>query len=247
MTSLDSPKVLQPGEEPFNLPAMAITPQRSSILSSRLLTIGFMRSDQFNALMSQFLVQRITVIGSISNQSFGTLLDKAAGERSFDQSDFMRRSTFNGYGDRKTSAICHCHELATFAPLGLSHPSTPFLAMTKVPSMKHSVKSSLPRSLTSLTSTRRIFSNTPACTHSWYRRWQVWYGGYRSGRSRQEAPVRRIHRMPLRISRSATLGLPRPSVWRGGLGSKDFTIFHCSSLRSIGSLHFQVRASVYHF
>lgn len=236
MTSLDSPKVLQPGEQPFNLPAVAITPQRSSILSSRLLPIDFMRSNQFNALVSQFLVQRITVIGSIANQSLGALLDKAAGECSFDQSDFMRRSTFNGYGDRKTSAICHCHELCTFAPLGFSHPCAPFLAMTKVPSIKHSVRSNWPRSLTSLTSARRTCSNTPARTHSWKRRWQVWYGGYRSGKSCQAAPVRMIHRMPFRISRSWTRGLPRPSARRTGLGSKPFTTSHCSSFRSIGSL-----------
>lgn len=48
-------------------------------------------------------------------------------------------------------AVCHCHDLRTFAPLGFSHPLAPFLAMTKVPSMKHSVKSRLPRSCRSFT------------------------------------------------------------------------------------------------
>ena len=236
MTSLDPSKVLQPGEQPFNPPAVSIAPQRSSILGGWLLAIGLMRSNQFNALFAQFLIQRITIIGSISNQSFGTLLGKAARESSFDQSDFMRRSTFNGYGDRKTSAICHCHELCTLAPLGFSHPSAPFLAMTKLPSMKHSVRSNFPRSLTSLTSARRTCSKTPARIHSWKRRWQVWYGGYRSGKSCQAAPVRMTHRMPFKISRSWTLGLPRPSARRVGLGSKPFTTSHCSSFRSMGSL-----------
>jgi hypothetical protein len=108
--------------------------------------------------------------------------------------------------------------------------------MTKLPSMKHSLKSSLPRSLTSLTNARSSFSNTPDLTHSWKRRWQVWYGGYRSGKSCQRAPVRKIHRMPFRISRSLTLGLPRPSALLVGLGSNGLTISHCSSLRSIDSL-----------
>jgi hypothetical protein len=236
MTSLYSPKVLQPGKEAFDLPALAIAPQGSAILSDWLLAVGFMRCDQFDALFAQSLIQRITVIGSITNQSLRTLLRKTVLQCSFDQSDFMRRSTFNGYGDRKTSAICHCHELCTLAPLGFSHPAPPFFAMTNVPSMKHSVKSSLPRSLTSLTSARKTCSKTPARTHSWKRRWQVWYGGYRSGKSCQVAPVRRIHKMPFRISRSWTLGLPRPSARRVGLGSKRFTTSHCSSLRSIGSL-----------
>jgi len=236
MTCLYSAKVLQPGEQALNLPAISIASQRPAILGTRLLAVGLVWSNQLDALFTQPCVQRVTVVGSISDQSFRALLGKAAFKRSFDQSDFMRRSTFNGYGDRKTSAICHCHELCTLAPLGFSHPSTPFFAMTKVPSMKHSVKSSLPRSLTSLTSARNTFSNSPARTHSWKRRWQVWYGGYRSGRSRQEAPVRIIHKMPFRISRSSVRGLPRPSALLAGLRSSGLITFHCSSLRSMGSL-----------
>jgi len=147
----------------------------------------------------------------------------------------MRRSTANGYGDRKTRAVCHCHDLCTFAPLGFSHPLAPFFAMTKVPSMKHSVKSRSPRSFMSCTSALRITSNAPERTHSWKRRWQVWYGGYRSGISIHCAPVRMIHNIPLRISRSSRRGLPRPSGRFGGCGMKGLTMFHCSSVRSTGS------------
>jgi hypothetical protein len=32
----------------------------------------------------------------------------------------MRRSRRRVDGDRKTSRVCHCHELRTLAPLGLS-------------------------------------------------------------------------------------------------------------------------------
>jgi len=174
MTGLYPAEVLQPGKEALNLPAVSIAPQWPAILSGGFLAVGLMRCDQFDTLFAQPFVQRITVVGSISDQLSRTLLCKAALERSFDQSNFMRRSTFNGYGDRKTSAICHCHELCTLAPLGFSHPAAPFFAMTKLPSMKHSLKSNLPRSLTSLTSARSTFSNTPARTHSWKRRWQVW-------------------------------------------------------------------------
>jgi hypothetical protein len=42
--------------------------------------------------------------------------------------------------------------------------------------------------------------------------------------------------MPFRISRSLTLGLPRPSALLTGLGRSALTIAHCSSLISIGSL-----------
>ena len=143
--------------------------------------------------------------------------------------------TANGYGDRKTRAVCHCHDLCTFAPLGFSHPLAPFFAMTKVPSMKHSVKSRSPRSCISCTNVRRITSNVPERTHSWKRRWHVWYGGYRSGISFHWAPVRMIHRIPLRISRLSRRGLPRPSARFGGSGISGLITFHCSSVRSIGS------------
>lgn len=236
MSSLYSPKVLQPGKQPLDLPTVSITSQRPAILGAWLLAVGLVRCDQLNALFSQPLVQWITVICPVTDQFSWTLLCKTAFERAFDQSDFMRRSTFNGYSDRKTSAVCHCHELCTLAPLGLAHPAAPFFAMTKVPSMKHSVKSSLPRSLTSLIIARKSASKTPARTHSWKRRWQVWYGGYRSGKSCQRAPVRKIQRMPFKISRSLTLGLPRPSALLTGLGRSGLTIAHCSSLMSIGSL-----------
>ncbi|MDQ3063765.1 MAG: hypothetical protein M3R14_13035, partial [Acidobacteriota bacterium] len=59
--------------------------------------------------------------------------------------DFMRRSRFRKDGERKTKAVCHCHEFRTLAPLGLSNFKAPFLAETNVPSMEVSDKSSLPR------------------------------------------------------------------------------------------------------
>ena len=155
----------------------------------------------------------------------------------------MSSTSFTSYGEvlptdmarcyTKTGAICHCHELCTFAPLGFSHPSAPFLTMTKLPSMKHSVRSKPPRSFTSLTKARKISSKTPFATHSWKRRCQVWYGGYRLGISCQGAPVRSTHKIPFRIARSSTLGRPLPSVRRCTFGSKGSTIAHCSSLRSV--------------
>ena len=60
--------------------------------------------------------------------------------------DLVRRSRGGTSGERKTKTVCHCHELRTFAPLGRSHTSAPFFATMNVPSMKHSERSSLPRS-----------------------------------------------------------------------------------------------------
>src|SRR5262245_29520259 len=57
----------------------------------------------------------------------------------------MRRSRRCVNGERKTSAVCNCHELHAFAPLGLSHSEPPFLATTNIPSIKHSLRSRSPR------------------------------------------------------------------------------------------------------
>jgi len=247
MSHLYSSKVLQPSKQSLNLPASAITTQRSTVLGAGFLSVDLMWSDHLNTLLAQAFIQRITVIRSISDQSFRSHLRKPGLEGRLNQLHFMRRSTSNGYGDRKTSAVCHCHELCTLAPLGFSHPAAPFFAMTKLPSMKHSVRSNLPRSLTSFTSARNTFSNVPQRTHSWKRRWQVWYGGYLSGISCHGAPVRKTHKMPFRISRSFTRGLPRPSILLFGFGRSGLTTSHCSSLRSIGSLPISSLSPVYHF
>jgi hypothetical protein len=135
-------------------------------------------------------------------------------------------------GDRNTSAVCHCHELRTFAPLGLAHGAAPFLAPTKVPSIKHCAKSSLPRLRRSSANASSICLNVPPFTQYWNRRWHVWYGGKRSGKSCQRAPDRNIHRMPLSTSRSSVLGRPRPSALRSGLRNNGSMIFHCSSFNS---------------
>src|SRR5215207_6195295 len=247
MANLNSSKVMQPGKQALHFPPFFVSPQGSTILGGRLFTVGFVRSDQLNALLLQAFIERVTVVGSITDQSLRLLQNKPLVQGLFHQLHFMRRSTSNGYGERKTSAICHCHELCTFAPLGFSHSAAPFLAMTKLPSMKHSVRSKPPRSLTSFTRARNISAKTPFLTHSWNRRWQVWYGGYRLGMSCQGAPVRKTHKIPFRIARSFTLGRPLPSARRATFGSNGSTIAHCSSLRSIGPLPTRGWTKVYHF
>ena len=128
----------------------------------------------------------------------------------------------------------YCHELRTFAPLGLSNFVPPFLATMKVPSIKHSDRSIPPRSCRSVASAWSIFSNIPVRTHCWNLLWHVWYGGYLSfGMSCHGAPVRRIHRMPSIMSRASFHGLPLPSGRRGGSGISGWIMDHCSSVKSI--------------
>ncbi len=228
----DMTKVAQPGKQSFDLPASPIASQCPAILTLRLDPIGLVRSNHFNALFTKPLIQWITVISLIPYKMLWLIWSKAGLKSWLNKGDFMRRSTFAVHGDRKTSAVCHCHDLRTFAPLGLSHSEAPFLAITKVPSIKPSRKSSLPRSIISWAKALRISSNRPFLTQAWKRRWQVWYGGYRSGKSCQRAPVFSTQRMPSSTSRLFLQGLPLPSGLRSGSGIKGSKIAHCSLVKS---------------
>src|SRR5215475_8398819 len=119
-------EVLQPGEQPFHFVTSAVSPQRTSVLCSGLFPVASMGRDHFNPGRRQLSVQRVTVIRLVSDQSFRELIDESFEESVCDKGDFMRRSRRCVYGERKTIAVCHCHELRTFAPLGLSHSEPPF-------------------------------------------------------------------------------------------------------------------------
>jgi len=157
----------------------------------------------------------------------------------------MRRSTFNGNGERKTIAVCNCHDLGPFPDLCRTDARPPFLALAKEPSMNASVRSRPPRFRRSSASVISNRSRCPSSTHSWNLRWQVWYGGYREGMSFHGAPVRRTHRMPFKTSRLLRLGRPLPSVRLGGSGRRGSRMVHCASVRSIQRVdHSSVRLSI---
>lgn len=250
ITHYNSPKILQPRKQPLNLPAPFVTSQFSPILRFRSFPVGFVRRNQFDVEFFQRFIQRIRVIRFVADHLFRSLISKALIDDSLDQFDLVRRSRSCVDGERKTSAVCHCHELRTFAPLGFSDCKTPSLADTKVPSINVSDKSNFPRSSKSWAKVSRTFFSLPSLTHSWNRRWQVWYGGNLSGKSAQRAPERKIHKTPLRTSRAGRGGLPR--VWTVSAFSNNGAIkFHCSSVsssrRAIGEVYqtiFEVASSI---
>ena len=225
------PVVLQPRKQPLYFPPPFIPPEFTPVLCRCFYPVSFMRRDHLDTYFCQFLVQRVRVIRLVANQPFGLVIDKALDESFSDKGDLMRRSRRRVDGDRKTSAVCHCQQLRTLAPLGLSHFEPPFLATMNVPSMKHSDKSNSPlwrRSSAKVSSTRW---SRPSLTHCWKRRWQVWYGGNLSGRSHQRAPERRIQSTPLSTSRSGRRGLPRVCT-EGGLSNNGSIKDHCWSVNS---------------
>ena len=170
-----APEVLEPRKQPLDVPPAVIAPQRSAVLRGWPAPVATVRCDQGDpALGLQAVIQGIAVIRLVTNHSVGDGGREARVEGRVDQRDFVGRSTRDADGERKTSAVCHCHDLGPLAPLGFPDAGAPFLAPAKVPSMKPSLRSKPPRSARSAASARSSRSQVPAPTHCWNRRWHVW-------------------------------------------------------------------------
>jgi hypothetical protein len=224
-------KMMQPREKSFHSPASAIATQWTPVLRWRS-PLSAMRCDHFDPVaLGQIAVQPITVIGFVADQSRREGVEEAVPEDPFDELAFVRRSTFDTNGERKTVIIGESDDFRAFAAFGRPDRKAPFFAPVKEASMKASSKSSSPRACNSSARTRKMRSSLPACTHCWKRRWQVWYGGYLLGNSRHCAPVPKTHRIPFSTARVSCHGRPRPSRRRSGrkIGSINF---HWASLSS---------------
>ena len=233
-----SSEVRQPCKETFHLPSPFVAAEWPTVLRrpASLRSID-VRRDHLDAALLQFFVEPIAVVSFVADQALGQLAYNLFDlvERFLHEPCFMRRSTVDPNSDRKTSAVCNGHDLGPFPALCFSHADPPFLAPAKEPSMKHSVTSIPPRSFKSRASSRKIASSVPSLDHTWNHRWQVWYGGYRGGRSIHGAPVLSTQRRPLIIARGSCRGRPRsPSRFQSAKnGSRSF---HWSSVRSTGSI-----------
>lgn len=232
-THQQASEVLQPCEEPLDFPAPLVTPEFSPVLAVRSRAIATVRCDQLDAVRCQPIVQSVAVISFVGNQSFWLLGYEAVLDRGIDKLLLMRRSACNPQGDRKTMAVCDCHELAPFADERSTNAIAPFFAPMKVASINPSSNPSCPRANKSSASAQSMPFSTPERCQCWNRRWQVWYGPYRAGRSCHDAPVRNTHNTPFSTCRASRQGLPRLSARRRCPNSTKGRIrSHCTSVRS---------------
>ena len=245
ITNDQTTKVLKPGKQAFHLPTLCVSTQGSAILSLGLSSVRPMRGDHLDTtFLSQPLIKCVTVISSVANEFLGYVVKKAGIQSIIDKGYFMRASTGCVNGDRKTESVCKAHNLGSFAPFGFAHTIAPFFAGAKVPSIKPSLRSMPPRSFKSWARAVRILAKTPDSVHSWKRRWQVLLGGYRSGRSAQGAPVRRIHRMPSRTSLGSCGGRPDFPGCALGFGMNWAIRCHCSFVRSINHISAHINSKI---
>ena len=229
-----SSEILKPGKKSFHFPSTPIGPEFTAILGTWFLsTLAMWRDHFYTTFITKLLVKFIAIVCLITDKFIRSILSKAAIYCRFYKPHFVGRSAFNVSGDRKTRSVCDGHDLGAFAALCLADSKTPFFAGAKLPSMNASRISMFPRSCRSSTNSLTIHLKTPCWTHCWNRLWQVWYGGYRWGKSFQGAPVRKIHNIPFNTSRESRALRPL-----GSFGGADDVIigsirFRCSFVSSI--------------
>ena len=227
-------EILKPSEKSFNFPTAFIPPQLSSVLSFWLFPAAPVRGDHLNTILFQnIFIEIIAVIRFVTDKFFRHSGDKEAVKRHFGQLHLMGRSTCKANGDRKTGSVRNGHDPAPFAAFCPTDRTAPFFAGTKLPSINASRISMPPRSCKSAASTSIIRRNTPAFLHCWNRRWQVWYGGYLSGKSFHGAPVRSTHKMPFSTSRGSRGLRPRESFLQADCEMTGSILIHCLSVSSM--------------
>lgn len=232
-----SPEVLKPSKQAFHLPPAFVPTQRSPVLGGRLSSIASMRGNHLHTpLLVQPTVQGVAVVGLVTDDSRGQIVKEAGVQRRVDKGYFVRASAACVHGERKTLSVCKTHDFGAFAAFGLAHASAPLFAGANVPSMNPSLRSMPPRSRRSSAKAVRILSNTPSRIHCWNRRWHVLRDGYRSGRSFQGAPVRRIQRIPLSTERASCGGRPDRPGRALGPGMNSEIHCHCSFVMSMNPI-----------
>jgi hypothetical protein len=103
-------KVMRPGEQAFDFPAAPVAAQNTAVLCRRCDAHEFVGRDEVYAV--SFVnppIQRVAIVGAIADHSF-----RRFGKESLVEC-VMRRSAGHVHGERKTMAVCDCHDFAVFA------------------------------------------------------------------------------------------------------------------------------------
>ena len=112
----ESAVVLEPGDGSFHRPAATVAAQRTTILS--LGAIASVGSDHFDTFGGKSSIQRIAVIGFISNDSRRSFFGKHEAEKFLDESALMGRSRASADGYREPLGIHKNHNFDSLSGLG---------------------------------------------------------------------------------------------------------------------------------
>jgi hypothetical protein len=106
-------EVAEPGEEALDLPTAAIASEGTAILGLRVNSSAPMRRNHLDAQVGQRCIQRIRIIGAVSDEAQRHTCYEAGvegEEGGGDERNLVRRScggTDDTDGERKTSTVCH--------------------------------------------------------------------------------------------------------------------------------------------
>ena len=80
---------LNPGEEALDEPASSVSAEAATILRRWFAAVRTVRRDHLDAILAQLLIQRIAIVGAISNQIFRLGFDHVEVEAQLHQADLM--------------------------------------------------------------------------------------------------------------------------------------------------------------
>ena len=167
----DATVIMEPSKQTLNFPAATIAPEDATVLCDWFAPVPAVWRDQFDTEMfAHPLIQGIAVVRFIADQSLRCFAEEPALERGFDERCFIWRSADHVHGERKTMAVCDCHDFAAFAAFCRADTRAPFFAELKLASMKASLRSSFPRSRRSSASFCNKRVSSPERCHCWKRR-----------------------------------------------------------------------------
>lgn len=174
MADQQSSIVAQPGDGPFDFPALAVALEHATILRGVSFSAAFaMRTDELNALVGETIAQRIGVGGAIIDQSGSVLFEDVMVEQRFNQADFGGAGAVEVDPQRQALAVDQQHQLAAFTPLGRADAFAPFFAGINVASAIATSQSIRPFRSSLCNTRRQASSKTPSSIHSHSRRQQV--------------------------------------------------------------------------
>ena len=161
----ESSEVVQPGKEPLYFPPFTIAAQLAAILGF-VCSSASVRRDQLDAVFGgEFFIQRVRVVGFVSDEPGRELIEEASGKNLFHKMALGWRSAFDRYGERKTVISGDSDDLGALAAAGRANGEAPFLALANVASTNASSRFNLPRSYRCAASSFSASSSFPLRTH----------------------------------------------------------------------------------
>ena len=122
----------EPGEEALDFPAALVAAEGAAVLlASALDAAAALGSDELDAaLVGESASERAAVPGAVGDQSRRQLSYESSVESSLGEHTVESVSSINIDSDRKTMAVCNCHDLGRIAGAAFPDARPPFFAGT---------------------------------------------------------------------------------------------------------------------